>query len=79
MSTFGSPTIAHDYIQMDYDGSGNLIYLGLSAPRVATSEAQWQIRKFAYDGSGNLLSVKYALGYKDFNQVWDDRAGLTYL
>ncbi len=78
MSTFGSGSIAQDYTLLDYDGSGNVIYVGLSAPRVATSDPLWQIRKFEYDGSGNLLSVKFATGYKDFTQIWDNRAALSY-
>lgn len=79
MATFGCPTTGADYPRFDYDGSGNLVYYGVSAPRAATADALWQIRKFEYDGSGNLLSVKYAAGYKDFNQIWDNRAALTYL
>ena len=79
MATFGSPTTGSDNPLFDYDGTGKLIYYGVSAPRVATSDALWQIRKFEYDGSGNLLSVKYATGYKNYDQIWDNRAALTYL
>ena len=71
-------TLGHDQLQLDYDGSGNLLYVGVAHPTQATSDAVWQIRKFAYDGSGNLLSVKYADGRKDFNQIWDNRAALSY-
>lgn len=64
---------------MEYDGSSNPIYLGTSAPGTTTATAKWQIKKLAYDGSGNLTSIKYAGGAPDFSNVWDDRAGLTYI
>jgi YD repeat-containing protein len=71
-------TLGTDIQRLDYDGSGNLIYLGIAHPGELSTQAVWQIRKFAYDGSGNLLSMLYANGSKKFDQVWDDRAGLTY-
>ena len=77
MSQHPGGTLGADTERFDYDGSGNLIYVGIAHPKELTSEAVWQIRKFAYDGSGNLMSVMYANGSKKFDQIWDDRAGLT--
>ena len=71
-------TLGTDIIRLDYDGSGNLLYLGIAHPNQITTEAVWQIRKFAYDGSGNLLSMLYANGAKHFDQVWDNRAAMSY-
>jgi len=71
-------TLGPDSERLDYDGSGNLLYLGIAHPNQITTEAVWQIRKFAYDGSGNLLSMLYANGSKKFDQIWDDRAALSY-
>lgn len=63
----------------DYDGSGNLIYEGW-APAftgAATSAAVWAIRKFTYSGS-NLTTIQWADGDERNNNVWDNRASLTY-
>ena len=66
----------------DYTGT-NLIYKGFARPGAATSGAVWQIAKLAYDGSNNLLSIKWpqnTLGHasSEFNFIWDNRAALTY-
>lgn len=65
-------------VELDYDGSGNVIYFGLAVPGSLTSAAVWQIRKFNYSGGGNLLAVLWANGVKTFNSVWDNRTGLSY-
>lgn len=78
MSTFGSPSTGADNVKFDYDGSGNLTYVGITAPGLLTSDSQWQIRKFVYDGSGNLLSTLYVDGRKTYVNVWDNRAALSY-
>jgi YD repeat-containing protein len=79
MSQHPGGTLGHDTERFDYDGSGNLIYVGVAHPGELAPDAVWQIRKFAYDGSGNLLSVFYANASKKFDQIWDNRAALTYL
>ena len=78
MSTFGSPSTGADNVKLDYDGSGNLIYVGITAPGLLTSDNQWQIRQFVYDGSGNLLSTLYVDGKKTYTNIWDNRVALTY-
>jgi len=62
--------------QMAY--TGNLItYQGWAAPGTATSAAGWAIVLYTY--SGNLLTgITWAGGAAAFNQVWDDRASLSY-
>lgn len=65
-------------LQLHYDGSSNPIYIGIAKPGTATSAAFWQIRKLTFDGGNNVTSIKYASGSPDFNQIWDDRAGLSY-
>ena len=78
MSQHAGGDHGHDQILMDYDVSGNMIYVGIAHPREATTDAVWQIRKLGYDGSGNLTSILYANGYKRFDQIWDNRAALSY-
>lgn len=65
-------------LQMDYAGGSNPVYLGQATPGTATSTALWQIRKLTFDGNNNITKIEYANGSPSFNQVYDDRAGLSY-
>jgi hypothetical protein len=65
-------------IRIEYDGSGNPIYLGLASPGSLVSEEKWQIRKLTFDGSGNLTAMEYAGGVPNFSYIWDNRTGLSY-
>ena len=65
------------YIQrMAY--SGNLVeYIGVAQPGSLTSESKWQIRKMSY--SGNLTTaILFADGNTNFDNIWDNRASLSY-
>lgn len=66
----------------EYTGT-NLIYRAFARPGAAEGDNVWQIAKLAYDGSNNLLSVKWpqdsngiATPTYEFN--WTGRAGYTY-
>ena len=63
-------------IRLAYTGS-KVEYVGLALPGSATSSAVWQIRKLAYAGD-NLVSVLLADGNVNFDNVWDDRASLSF-
>ena len=75
-------TIQYPYSDSDlltkivYSG-GNPIYIGRAAPGMATSAAAWQICKLTWSGS-DCTAVEFAGGTNDYDQVWDDRAGLAY-
>jgi YD repeat-containing protein len=71
-------TLGPDILLFDYDGAGNVTYAGIAHPGQVSSEEAWQIRKLAYDGAGNVLSVLYADGNKKFDNIWDNRVGYTY-
>lgn len=64
-------------LQLAYDGSGNIEYLGEALPGSLTSESKWRIAKLAYS-SGNMTSMKYADSSTDFDKVWDNKATYTY-
>jgi hypothetical protein len=66
----------------EYVGS-NLIYKAFAHPGADEAAFVWQIAKISYDGSGNVLTVKWpqnALGNatNDYIFAWAGRAGLTY-
>jgi len=62
----------------DYAAGASIVYEGWAAPGTATSAAAWQICKHTYDGTPNRLTTKFAGGTNDYNQVWDNRASLSY-
>ena len=55
--------------------SGTVIYIGLALPGTAKSAALWQIKKLNPTGG---LDTQYADGDAEFDNVWDDRAALSY-
>lgn len=61
----------------DYDGSGNLIYVGWSQSGFASSTANWAIKKITQGANGPTLE-QWAGGVTDMINIWDDRATLTY-
>lgn len=58
------------------EASATVTYIGRASTKAATSEAQWQIVKIEI--SGNVTTMKYANGSYTFDQIWDNRASLTY-
>jgi len=66
----------------DYTGT-NIIYRGYARPGAAEGSNVWQIAKLAYDGSNNLISVKWpqdanGAPSSEFDFNWTGRAGYTY-
>ncbi len=62
--------------RFDYDGD-DLIYYGVAEVGTPASSPGWQIVQLGYT-TGNLTSYLYAGGRSEYDQVWDDRATLTY-
>lgn len=56
--------------------SSTVTYVGEAAPGSSAAAAAWRIRKLTKTG-GNL-SIKWADGDALFDNVWDDRASLSY-
>ena len=65
-------------VRQAFDGSNRLEYLGFAKVGSAEGDAVWQIREFTYDGSGNNTEINYADGDALFDNVWTDRASLSY-
>ena len=62
--------------KLDYVGS-DLTYVGNAVAGSSSASAVWRIKKLFYD-SGKLVNVYYADGDTEFNNVWDNRASLSY-
>lgn len=65
--------------KIDTATTSNVIYIGkaaLTGSAVSTASAVWQIKKL--DTSSLALDKKYADGDDQFNNIWDNRASLTY-
>jgi hypothetical protein len=57
------------------EASATITYLGVAAIDSLESAPVWQIRKFDLTGG---ISVRWADGNANFDNVWDDRATITY-
>lgn len=65
----------------DTGGSPNLVYKGEANPGSATSAAAWRIQLITIttDGGGNDdIAVTWADGNANFDNIWDNRASLSY-
>lgn len=70
---------ANNYtIKMDYDGSGNQIYIGWTQPGSATSDTAWRIQKVTYNASNTPTDYQWPSASTSFNFVWDNRTTYTY-
>lgn len=61
---------------LQVDTVGSTTYLGYANPGTATSAATWAIKKIVE--TSNDVSITWADGTSDFDNVWDDRLILTY-
>jgi len=62
--------------RFEYSG-GKLLYEGTAQPGKATSEAEWQIKKYEYSGD-DLTEINFADGTAAFTKIWDNRASYSY-
>jgi len=56
--------------------SGTLEYKGWALPGTATSASSWRIKKSSFVGT--VFSEEWADGDIEFDNVWDNRASLSY-
>ncbi len=64
-------------LALEYDvASATETYIGEADAGSATSGALWRVRKMTTTGSD--ISIKWADGDTLFNNIWDNRASLTY-
>jgi len=63
---------------IEYDGSGNAIYIGYAAPGSEDSDAAWLIQKNTYDASNQMTGSRFASGTVEFDKMWSGRLEYTY-
>lgn len=56
--------------------SATVSYIGEADPSAATSAAAWRVRRITK--TGDDVSIRWADGDALFDNVWDDRASLSY-
>lgn len=65
---------SNEAFRWDVDSTPNIVYLGYALPAADPSDPVWKIQIF--DLSGKVS--KLADGNGDYDNVWDNRTGLTY-
>jgi hypothetical protein len=63
-------------LRTDNPSAGAITYVGDAAVGAATSAAAWRIKRITV--SGDLATVEWADGNQNFDNIWDNRASLTY-
>lgn len=60
-----------------FDGESTTVnYVGEASSNVSTSQPSWRIKRITY--TGNSIAIHFADGNPEFDNVWDDRAILSY-
>ncbi len=57
--------------------SATINYVGKAPIGTTSATAGWQIQKLTIDANGGV-SIKWADGNDDYDNIWDDRAALSY-
>lgn len=58
------------------EASSTITYIGKAACGSGVASAVWQVQRMSI--SGNVTSTEWADGNDDFDNIWNDRASLSY-
>jgi len=58
------------------DASATITYVGDAAVGLSESSAAWRIKRL--QTSGTVLKITWADGNENYDNVWTDRASLSY-
>lgn len=58
------------------EASSTVTYVGAAAPGSAASSPVWQIQRLTFTGPD--ITIEWANGNKDFNNIWNNRLSLSY-
>jgi hypothetical protein len=70
------PLLGYPYLQKIDEADATTTYIGLALPGTATSAASWQIKKIGV--SSTVTTISWADGNEDFDNIFDNRASLSY-
>jgi len=59
-------------------GFPKITYFGRAVPGALNASAVWLIQEISELNNEGDLEIKYANGVALFDQIWNDRTGLTY-
>jgi hypothetical protein len=74
-------TLALDFINklLQVDEEGNTTYIGYADAGTPTNGANWAIKKIVITNTNGCdADITWADGNTNFDNVWDNRASLTY-
>ena len=77
MSVSSVTTIDTTYAVRLDQVDANTLYIGEAPIGSAEANPVWRIRKFLV--SGTVSSIYWADGNQQFDNIWDNRASLTYV
>ena len=60
----------------DLENQATVIYIGWATMGTATSSALWRIKKIGI--SSDVYTIEWADGNQSFDNIWDNRASLSY-
>lgn len=60
------------------NGVGQIQYLGLAQPGSSQASPVWLIKLFTYNASNQLTDIQFATGKATFENIWTNRAALSY-
>jgi hypothetical protein len=66
------------YTKLLDQASSTVLYLGEAAPESLEASSVWRIQKILFKANGDVESVRFADAGL-FDQVWNNRAALTYV
>lgn len=67
---------ADEAVQID-EATGSITYVGYAVIGSATSSASWKIKRLDESGSPELI-ITWADGNSNYDNIWDNRASLSY-
>lgn len=59
--------------------SDNLLYRGEADPGTLTSASLWRVRKITIDAGDSDITETWANGDSNFDKIWDNHLGFTYI